>query len=210
MSNHYQYGFEFRERDGRKLIRYRQDKLGFKSGLAWVAFFTLISYFFLSGKDGSYTFVLPFVALGLLAWWRSRMREISVGESDVLIRGKRYERARIARVFVEAGSGRQDFSPQARDYARIEREVALDPLGGSPVMAKASAMAADATTGCALLVASGINSTGRIVQMTYDGKRVVVAKWLSVQRALMLAHALGQHLGFAMDVEGTSAPAKTP
>lgn len=208
MAKDYQYGFKFLERDGRKLIQYRQDKLGFGSGVAWLVFFTLISYFFLSGADGSYTFVLPFFALGALAYWRSRMREISVGESDVLIRGKRYERSKITRLFVEAGGGSQGFSPQAQNYDAIARKVALDPLGGSPVLAKASAMAADATTSFAMVVAGGMNSTGRVAYMKYDGKRVVVAKWLSVQRAMMLSHALGQQLGFAMDAEGASAASK--
>jgi hypothetical protein len=208
LAKSYDYGFKFLERDGRKVIRYRQDKLGFASGVAWLVFFTLISYFFLGGEDGSYTFVLPFVALGALVYWRSRMREISVGESDVLIRGKRYERAKIAQVFVEAGSGRQSFSPQAQNYDAIARQVALDPLGGSPVLAKASAMAADATTSFSMAVANGMNSTGRVAYMKYDGKRVVVAKWLSVQRAMMLSHALGQQLGFAMDADGASATSK--
>ena len=70
---------------------------------------------------------------------------------------------------------------------------------GSPLLAKANAMAADATTSLALLVAGGIDSKGKKVQMVYDGKNLVVARWLSVQRAMMLANALGGYLGLTMD-----------
>ena len=100
---------------------------------------------------------------------------------------------------VETKSARQTFSPSAQNYEQIARDVAMDPLGGSPLLAKANAMAADATTSLALLVAGGIDSKGKKVQMVYDGKNLVVARWLSVQRAMMLANALGGYLGLTMD-----------
>ena len=37
--------------------------------------------------------------------------------------------------------------------------------------------------------------------MIYDGKKIVIAKWMSVQRALLLSNALASHLGFAVDEE---------
>jgi len=75
----------------------------------------------------------------------------------------------------------------------------MDPLGGDPVLAKASAMAADLTTDFARIVAGGIDARRRKVQMMYQGQPVVVARWLSVQRAMMLSNAFGRYPGFAMD-----------
>ncbi len=100
---------------------------------------------------------------------------------------------------MEGKHGRQTFSRSAQHYDQIARDVARDPLGGDPVLAKASAMAAGATTSIALLVAGGIDATGRKVQMVYDGQTIVVARWLSVQRAMMLANALGGYFGLGMD-----------
>ena len=87
--------------------------------------------------------VVGFAALGVLAWWRSRMREISVGHKDIIIKGKSYDRA------------------------------------------------------------SGIDSTGKKVQMLCDGKKIVVARWPSVQRAMMLSNAISGYLGFKMDEAGS-------
>ncbi|MBI5040131.1 MAG: hypothetical protein HZB57_02675 [Gammaproteobacteria bacterium] len=199
MPKDYGYGFEFEENGGRKIIRYRQDKLGFSTGFAWYIFFQLIAYFFLGGEDGSYTYVLPFVALGVLAYRRSRMREISVGESDITIKGKHYDRAKITKIFVENNNVRQTFSSQPQNYDQIARDAELNPLGGDPVLAKAGAMAGDLTKSFAMMVAAGIDATGKKAQMIYDGKNIVVAKWLSVQRAMMLSNALGSRLGFKMD-----------
>ena len=53
----------------------------------------------------------------------------------------------------------------------------------------------------AMMVDVGIDATGKKVQMIYDWKNIVVARWLSVQRAMMLSNALGSHLGFKMDEE---------
>lgn len=198
MAKNYDYGFAFSESGGRKIIRYRQDKLWFAPGLAWWAFFQLISLFFLMGGDGTYTWVLPFVALGVLAYNRSRMREISVGEKDVTVKGKRYDRAKITQIFVENNNVRQTYS-QAQNYDQVARDAALNPLGGNPALAKAAAMAGDLSKSIAMIVAGGIDSTGKKTQMMYDGKKVVVAKWLSVQRALLLGNALGSRLGFKMD-----------
>ena len=198
MAKDYDYGFAFSESGGRKIIRYRQDKLWFASGLAWWVFFQLIALFFLMGGDGTYTWVLPFVALGVLAYFRSRMREISVGEKDIIVKGKSYDRSKITQVFVESSARRQTFS-QAQDYDQVARDAERNPLGGDPVLAKAGAMAGDASKSIAMIVAAGIDSTGKKAQMIYDGKKVVVARWLSVQRALMLSNALGSRLGFKMD-----------
>jgi hypothetical protein len=198
MAKNYNYGFAFSENGGRKIIQYWQDKLWFASGLAWWVFFQLIALFFLFGEDGTYTWVLPFVALGILAYGRSRMREISVGEKDVIVKGKSYDRAKITQVFVENNNVRQTYS-QAQDYDQVARDAALNPLGGNPALAKAGAMAGDLSKGIAMIVAGGIDSTGKKAQMMYDGKKVVVAKWLSVQRALLLSNALGSRLGFNMD-----------
>ena len=205
MDKDYRYGFDYSEADGRKVIRYRQDKLWFKAGCAWYLFFTLISLFFLLGERWAWQ--LPFLALGMLAWWRSRRREISVGQKDLIVGKKTYDRARISRVFVETNNVRQDFRYSAQNYDEVARRVERDPLGGDPAMARASAMAADATTSVAMMVAGGINSTGKKVQMGYDGKIVVIARWLSVQRAMILANAVGGLLGYTMD-EGGSAGSK--
>lgn len=205
MDKDYRYGFDYSEADGCKVIRYRQDKLWFKAGCAWYLFFTLISLFFLLGERWAWQ--LPFLALGMLAWWRSRRREISVGQKDLIVGKKTYDRARISRVFVETNNVRQDFRYSAQNYDEVARRVERDPLGGDPAMARASAMAADATTSVAMMVAGGINSTGKKVQMEYDGKIVVIARWLSVQRAMILANAVGGLLGYTMD-EGGSAGAK--
>lgn len=53
----------------------------------------------------------------------------------------------------------------------------------------------------AMMVAVGIDATGKKAQMIYDGRNIVVARWLSVQRAMMLSNALGSHPGFKMDEE---------
>jgi hypothetical protein len=60
-------------------------------------------------------------------------------------------------------------------------------------------MAGDLTKSFAMIVAAGIDATGKKAQMIYAGKNVVVARWLSVQRAMMLSNALGSHLGFKID-----------
>jgi len=112
VDKNYRYGFEDAESDGRKVIRYRQDKLWFKAGCAWYVFFTLISLFFLLGERWAWQ--LPFLALGMLAWWRSRKREISVGEKDLMVGKKQtYDRAKISRLFVENNNVRQDFRRSA-------------------------------------------------------------------------------------------------
>jgi hypothetical protein len=201
MAKDYHYGFEFAEKDGRKIIRYRQDKLWFAAGFSWYVFFQLIALFFFMGADGSYTYVLPFVALGVLAYRRSRMREISVGEQDIIVKGKRYDRAKITQVFVENHNVRQTFSHQPQDYDQVARDAERNPLGGSPVLAKAGAMAGDLSKSVAMMVAGGIDATGKKAQMLYDGQKIVVVKWLSVQRAMMLSNALGSYLGFKMDEE---------
>jgi len=51
VAKHYRYGFEFSEQDNRRIIRYRQDKLWFASGLSWYVLFQLIALFFLLGED---------------------------------------------------------------------------------------------------------------------------------------------------------------
>jgi len=205
MAKDYRYGFTFLERDGRKIIRYRQDKLWFASGLAWFLFFQLIALFLTVGTGNKAPFTLAWIALGGLAFMRSRPREIAVGEKDVIVDGKSYDRAKISQLIVEAKNDRQTFSRSAQNYDQIARDVAHDPLGGDPVLAKASAMAADATTSIALLIAGGIDSTGRKVEMVYDGQKIVVARWLSVQRAMMLANALGGYLGLGMDSMGADS-----
>jgi hypothetical protein len=201
MPKNYNYGFEFAENGDRKIIRYRQDKLWFAPGLAGWVFFQLIALFFFFGQDGTYTFVLPFVALGMLAWWRSRKREISVGQNDVIVNGKSYDRAKITQVFVENNNVRRAFSYQPQDYDRLAREAELNPLGGNPALTKLGAMAGDLSKSISMITAAGIDSTGKKAQMIYDGKKVVIAKWMSVQRALLLSNALASHLGFAVDGE---------
>lgn len=161
----------------------------------------LIALFFFMGADGTYTYILPFAALGALAYWRSRMREISVGEKDIIVKGKSYDRAKITQVFVENNNVRQTFSHQPQDYDQIARDAERNPLGGNPVLAKAGAIAGDLSKSIAMMVAGGIDSTGKKAQMIYDGKNTVVAKWLSIQRATMLSNALGSRLGFKMDEE---------
>lgn len=199
MPKDYNYGFEFAENGDRKIIRYRQDKLGFAPGLAWWVFFQLIALFFFLGQAGTYTFVLPFVALGVLAWRRSRKREISVGRNDVIVNGKSYDRAKITQLFVENNNVRRTLSYQAQDYDKLAREAELRPLGGNPTLTKLGAMAGDLSKGIAMITAAGIDSTGKKAHMMYDGKKIVIAKWLSVQRALLLSNALGSHLGFTVD-----------
>ncbi len=203
MEKDYRYGFDYAESGGRKVIRYRQDKLWFKAGCAWYVFFTLISLFFLLGERWAWQ--LPFLALGILAWWRSRKREISVGDKDLKVGKKTYDRAKIVRLFVETNGVRQDFRLSAQDYNEVARRAELDPFGGDPAMARASAMAADATTSVAMMVAGGIDSSGKRVYMEYDGKTVVIARWLSIQRAMILANAVGGLLGYTMDGEGAAA-----
>ncbi len=202
MDKDYRYGFEFLERDGRKVIRYRQDKLWFKAGCAWYVFFTLISLFFLLGERWAWQAPIP--AFAILVWSRSRKREISVGEKDLKVGKKTYDRAKISRLFVENNNVRQNYS-QAQNYEEVARRAALDPLGGDPAMARASAMAGDATKSIAMIVAGGIDSTGKKVQMEYAGKKVVIARWLSVQRAMILANAVGGLLGYSMDGEVSAA-----
>ncbi len=202
MDKDYRYGFEFSESDGRKVIRYRQDKLWFKAGCAWYVFFTLISLFFLLGERWAWQ--LPIPAFAILVWSRARKREISVGEKDLKVGKKTYDRAKISRLYVENNNVRQNYS-QAQNYDEVARRVALDPFGGDPAMARASAMAADATKSVAMIVAGGIDSTGKKVQMEYDGKKVVIARWLSVQRAMILANAVGGLLGYTMDGEVSAA-----
>ncbi|MDP2325699.1 MAG: hypothetical protein Q8N51_16965 [Gammaproteobacteria bacterium] len=203
VDENYRYGFEFSESNGRKVIRYRQDKLWFKAGCAWYVFFTLISLMFLLGERWAWQ--LPIPAFGFLVWRRSRKREISVGETDLRVGKKAYDRAKISRLFVENNGVRQGFRYSAQDYNEVARRVERDPLGGDAAMARASAMAADATTSVAMMVAGGIDSKGKKVQMEYDGKNVVIARWLSVQRAMILANAVGGLLGYTMDEEGGAA-----
>jgi hypothetical protein len=202
VEDEYRYGFDYAESDGRKVIRYRQDKLWFKAGCAWYVFFTLISLMFLLGERWAWQ--LPIPAFAFLVWWRSRKREISVGERDLRVGKKTYDRAKIARLFVENSGVRQDFRHSAQDYNEVARRVERDPFGGSPEMARVSAMAADATTSVAMMVSGGIDSKGKKVRMEYDGKTVVIARWLSVQRAMILANAVGGLLGYTMDGEGSA------
>ena len=199
MPKGYNDGFEFSQKGGRKIIRYRRDKLWFKSGFTWYLFFQLIAWFFLMGKDGTYTYVLPFIALGVLVYRRSRMHEISVGETDVLVDGKSFDRSKITQVFVQSGGARQTYSYKQQDYDQIVRDAKRNPLGGDPVLAKAGVMVGDISKSLAMMIAGGIDATGKKAQMTYDGKEAIVAKWMSVQRAMMLSNALGGYLGFKMD-----------
>jgi hypothetical protein len=199
----YRYGFDYAESDGRKVIRYRQDKLWFKAGCAWYVFFTLISLMFLLGERWAWQ--LPIPAFAFLVWWRSRKREISVGEKDLRVGKKTYDRAKISRLFVENNNVRQDFRRSAQNYDEVARRAERDPFGGDPAMARASAMAADATTTVAMMVAGGIDAKGKKVRMEYDGKTVVIASWLSVQRAMILANAVGGLLGYTMDKDGSAA-----
>lgn len=203
MAKDYRYGFEFAESGGRKIIRYRQDKLWFKPGLGWWIFFQLIAAFFLLSNETMGPYSLPWAALGVLAYRRSRMREISVGEQDVVIKGKRYDRSKITQLFVENHGDKQTYSYQAQNYDQVARDAANNPLGGDPVLARAGAMAGDLSRGIAMLSADAINSTGKKARMVYDGKTVVFASWLSVQRAMMLTNALGSYLGFSMDDRST-------
>ena len=53
-----------------------------------------------------------------------------MGEQDVVVEGKRYDRAKISQFIVETKSARQTFSPSAQNYEQIARDVAMDPLGG--------------------------------------------------------------------------------
>lgn len=50
MPEDYTYGFEFSEKDGREIIRYRRDKLWLKAGFSWYVFFQLIAW---SARDGA-------------------------------------------------------------------------------------------------------------------------------------------------------------
>ncbi len=88
MAKDYRYGFTFLERDGRKIIRYRQDKLWFASGFAWFLLFHLIALFFSGGTGNKAPFTLAMIGLGVLAYGRSRPHEIAVGEKDVIVDGK--------------------------------------------------------------------------------------------------------------------------
>lgn len=72
-----------------------------------------------------------------------------------------------------------------------------------PQSVQAGGHSASWRRGIAMLSADAINSTGKKARMVYDGKTVVFASWLSVQRAMMLTNALGSYLGFSMDDRST-------
>jgi len=207
MAKNYDYGFEFSEQGGRKVIRYRQDKLWFQSGCGWWVLFSLIGFIFMlmteptptpgvpakSFSFGAAVFLIgPIATVMVMSYLRSRMREITMDEKTLTVEGKPYDRAQITRVFAQNKQVQYNYThdPAYYDQQRADATTAI----GS-----AAATAGQLSTGVGLAAGEAILATRQRVQIVYGGKNIVIAKGLSIQRALLLIQAISSFLGFKSD-----------
>ncbi len=205
MAKNYDYGFDISDKAGRWTIRYRQDRLWFQSGCGWWVAFSLIGFIIMlmiepapstGGRPpegfpwGGIIFIGgPIVAVATMAYFRSRMREIIVDEKTMTVEGKPFERAKITRVFAQNKQVEYNYTHDPAYYDQ-QRQASTTAIGS------ASATAGQLSTGVGLAAGEAILATRQKVQIEYGGKNVVVAKGLSIQRALLLVQALAAALAF--------------
>lgn len=202
MAKNYDYGFEFSDAGGRRTIRYRQDRLWFQSGCGWWVLFSLIGFIIMLMIEpaptpgikptglpwGGIIFIGgPIVALATMAYLRAKKHEIVVDDKTMTVEGKPFDRAQISRVFAQHKQQQYNYTHDPAYYDQ-QRQQATTAIGS------ASATAGQLSTGVGLAAGEAILATRQKVQMVYGGKNIVIAKGLSIQRALLLVHALGDAL----------------
>lgn len=207
MAKNYDYGFEISDNGGRWTIRYRQDRLWFQSGCGWWVLFSLIGFILMLMIEpaptpgvkpeglpwGGIVFIGgPIAAVAGMAYWRSRKREIVIDDKTMTVEGKPFDRARISRVFAQNKQVEYNYSHDPAHYDQ-QRQASTTAIGS------ASATAGQLSAGVGLAAREAILATRQKVQIEYGGNNVVVAKGLSIQRALLLVQALAAALAFKSD-----------
>ncbi len=204
MAKNYDYGFEISDSGGHETIRYRQDRLWFQSGCGWWVLFMLIGFIFMLMTEptpqpgvkaegisfGGVVFIGgPIAALAGMAYWRSRKREIVIDEKTMTVEGKSFDRTQILRVFALHKQQEYNYTHDPAYYDQQRREA-------TTAIGSASATAGQLSTGVGLAAGEAILATRQKVQIEYGGKNIVIAKGLSIQRALLLVQAIAANLDF--------------